>query len=145
MAPLPQLADRLGARLYVSVGRLTKALRRQEPGALPQGEVSALATLEREGPMRLGELAAREAVSAPSMSRIVAALVDGGHARRERDPQDGRAALVAITDGGSAVIGQAWRTRAAELRRRIERLTPRERAALEKVVPALEALSSGAE
>ncbi|GHF39791.1 DNA-binding MarR family transcriptional regulator [Amycolatopsis bartoniae] len=145
MAPLPQLADRLGARLYVSVGRLSKALRRQEPGCLPQGEVSALATLEREGPMRLGELATREAVSAPSMSRIVAALVDSGHARRERDPQDGRAALVAITPQGTAVVREAWLTKAAELRRRIERLAPEDRAALRKMIPALEALSSCAE
>ena len=62
-------------RLYVSLGRVTRALRRAAAGSpVGHGALSALATLVTEGPMRLGELAAIEGVSPPSMTRIVSTL-----------------------------------------------------------------------
>lgn len=144
----PALPDELShtteiaARLYVSIGRLTRSLRRRDPAALTHGELSALATLVAAGPQRLGDLATKEGVTAPTLSRVVANLTDNGYVRREQDPSDRRASLVVITDAGAAIVANAWMTVADELRRRVELLGDAEREAMLMALPALERLTA---
>lgn len=130
------------ARLYLVIGRLSRSLRRVDagPSELGHGSVSALATLVNQGSMRLGDLAAKEAVAPPTLSRIVATLVDGGYVRREPDPNDGRAFLVTPTEEGERIMSGLYSKRLQELRRRTDRLTPEQRAALSDALAALEAL-----
>ena len=52
------------------------------------------------GPMRLRDLAESKGVDASTVSRQVAQLVRAGFIRRDPDPDDGRAALLGITDHG---------------------------------------------
>src|SRR6059058_5711550 len=87
--------DDPAARLYVVVGRLVRMLRRTGTADVSPGALSALSTLARSGPSRLGDLAAREAVTAPTMTRIVAALEDARLVSRGPDPADRRAVVVA--------------------------------------------------
>ena len=47
--------------------------------------------------MRLGDLAAAERVTAPTMSRIVTQLEKGGYIQRAPDPIDGRAHVLSAT------------------------------------------------
>src|SRR4051794_19989348 len=54
--------------------------------AVGHGALSALSTLTKQGPQRLGTLAGIEGVSAPSMTRIVGSLEALGHVRRTPDP-----------------------------------------------------------
>lgn len=131
----------LAARLFVSMGRLTRSVRRQDPAPISHGEISALITLVRSGPLRLSELAAKEAVTAPSMSRIVADLTEKGYVRRERVAHDRRASLVIVTDAGASIAGEAWLTVAEELRRRVDLLDEAEREAMRSALPALEQLA----
>ena len=80
--------------------------------------ISVLARLSEEGPARLTALAAAECVSQPSMSQLVQRLERQGLATRASDPADGRAALIAITDAGRALLAdlrRASRTRLADL------------------------------
>ena len=130
------------ARLYLAVGRLTRSLRRIGSGSaeLGHGAVSALFTLVNHGAMRLGDLAAREGVAPPTLSRIVASLVDGGYVRREPDPNDGRAFLVSPTMEGERVASGLYSTRLRELQRRLDRLSDGQTALLVAALPALEAL-----
>lgn len=130
------------ARLYLAVGRLSRSLRRVDPGSseLGHGAVSALATLVNHGAMRLGDLAAKEAVAPPTLSRIVSTLVDGGYVRREPDPNDGRAFLVTPTDEGRRIMSGLHSSRLRELRRRIDRLPEAQRELLMNALPTLEAL-----
>jgi len=130
------------ARLYLAVGRLTRSLRRIGSGSseLGHGSVSALFTLVNAGPMRLGDLAAREGVAPPTLSRIVAALVEDGFVRREPDPNDGRASLVTATDAGRQVASGLYSIRLRELQRRMDRLTGDQVGLLLAALPALEAL-----
>jgi DNA-binding MarR family transcriptional regulator len=130
------------ARLYLAVGRLSRSLRRVDTGSaeLGHGAVSALATLVNHGSMRLGDLAAKEAVAPPTLSRIVSTLVDGGYVRREPDPNDGRAFLVTPTEEGRRIMSGLYSSRLRELRRRIDRLTPQQRSTLVEALSALEAL-----
>src|SRR6185312_7887275 len=100
----PSAPDDAAARLYVAVGRLVRMLRRTGTADISPGALSALSTLTRSGPSRLGDLAAREAVAAPTMTRIVAALEDGGLVSRRPDPADGRAVVVETTPAGAALV-----------------------------------------
>jgi DNA-binding MarR family transcriptional regulator len=130
------------ARLYLAVGRLSRLLRRigASSAELGHGAVSALFTLVRYRQMRLGDLAAKEGVAPPTLSRIVAGLVDGGYVRRMPDPNDGRASLVAPTKEGERVASGLYSTRLRELQRRLDRLPPDQVRLLLAALPALEAL-----
>jgi DNA-binding MarR family transcriptional regulator len=139
-APAGEEAEADTARLLLAVGRLFRSLRRVGPAGLGNGSLSALATLAKCGSMRLGDLAEREGVTPPTLSRIIAALVDSGLVSRSPDPGDGRASLVCATVAGeSAVLGMRS-ARIRELARRLERLTAAQREALGAALPALEAL-----
>jgi len=69
--------------------------------------LSALATLDRLGPTRVSAVADALHVDLSVASRQLGALTAAGHARRERDPGDGRSSLVAITDEGRAALRDA--------------------------------------
>jgi DNA-binding MarR family transcriptional regulator len=130
------------ARLYLAVGRLSRLLRRFGAGSaeLGHGAVSALFNLVRHGSMRLGDLAAKEGVAPPTLSRMVASLVDSGYVRREPDPHDGRAFLVSPTEAGEQVVSGLYSTRLMELQRRLDRLSAEQVRLLEAALPVLEEL-----
>jgi DNA-binding MarR family transcriptional regulator len=129
------------ARLFLTIGRLSRSLRRSSTMGLGHGSTSALATVVHGGPMRTGDLAAREGVSAPTMTRIVAVLVGEGYVVREPDPDDGRVWLVRATAQGERVITEVRSARSQALLDRIARLPADQRAALLAALPALEALA----
>lgn len=129
------------ARLRVVVGRMTRLLRQHNPGGLTQGQLSALVTIEVEGPLRMSELASREGVAAPTMTRVVSALEDSGLLVRAADPGDGRSSLVTLSAVGTARLAEVRAGRAALLTRRVEGLTPDDRRALRAAIPALERLA----
>jgi DNA-binding MarR family transcriptional regulator len=129
-------------RLYVSLGRVTRALRRASSGSpVGHGALSALATLVTEGPMRLGRLAVIEGVSPPSMTRIVATLESQRHLRRTADPADGRAFLVEATASGRRLVVTGREARIASLSQRLSALPEADRQRLLDALPALEALA----
>lgn len=83
-------------RVVARLGRRFRPVR----GDMGMGMLTALVTLDRVGPLRSGDLARREKVAAPTMTRMITALVDRGYAVRRPDPEDGRACLVDLTDEG---------------------------------------------
>jgi DNA-binding MarR family transcriptional regulator len=84
----------------------------------------------REGPVRLTTLAAREGVSQPSMTQLIQRLERHELVVRLADPDDGRAALVAATEHGLAVLADRKRIRRERLTTLLETLTPEEQSAL---------------
>ncbi|CRK61242.1 Transcriptional regulator, MarR family [Alloactinosynnema sp. L-07] len=128
------------ARLYLAIGRLSRSLRRSGSPGLGHGSISALSTLVNCGELRLGDLAGKEGVAAPTMSRIVASLVETGLALREPDPADRRAWLVRATEEGERVVSGVRSTRVHELGRRLERLSAEDHKRLINAIPVLEAL-----
>lgn len=136
--------DDTTSRLYLAVGRLNRALRRDAREAvISHGGLSALATLIQDGPLRAGALAEVEGVTAPAMTRVVSSLEALGYVVRRPDPADGRASVVAATEEGEALVlhGRAARLRALE--ERLARLDPDARAAVAAAIEALEELTSG--
>lgn len=73
----------------------------------------ALAALEREPGLRIGELAAREGIRQPSMSQAMKRLVDDGYAARHTADDDARATALTITDAGREVL-RSYRAAAAD-------------------------------
>lgn len=129
----------LAADLYLSLGRITRALRRMgDTGSLSPGAASALATLTRSGPIRLSDLAAAERVTPPTMSRIVSALESSGYLERSADPGDGRASLLDATDTGRELVSGLTSGRIRMFAAALDHLSAADRDALALALPALE-------
>src|SRR3954467_15247310 len=121
----------LPSRLRLAVGRLNRRIRVDSAATLPPLQTSVLATLEDHAPLRLSELARREPVTPPTMSRVLAALDDAGLLVRTPDPQDARSALIHLSEAGRVAIESIRTERTAQLAERLDRLDARQRAALE--------------
>src|SRR4051812_33141269 len=103
----------LAAGLRLSVTRLARILRHQDGGDLTPSMVSALATVNRAGRLTLGELAAREHIAAPSVTRIVEKLQRAGLVTRQASESDGRVAFVEVSTAGHALIEEVRSRRTA--------------------------------
>ncbi len=97
--------------------RLTRHLRgRRADAQISLTQLSALATLNREGAMTPGALAAKERVQPPSMTRVIASLTDMALVERNPHPTDGRQIIVSLSPAGRALIAdeasarEAWMT-----------------------------------
>ena len=138
----PDTAE-LAARLRLGVTRLARKLRQQaEPGITPS-MLSALSSAERQGPLTMRELCAAEQVQPPTLTRIVAALVEAGLVAREPDPQDGRVVWVRVTPEGRRLLDRSRRRKEAYLARAIRSMEPRELETLEDAAALLERLTEG--
>lgn len=130
-------------RLYLALGRLNRALRRDAKDAtIGHGGLSALATLIADGPQRAGTLAETEGVTAPAMTRILNSLEELGYVERTPDPADGRAQLVAATPAGTGLVLQKRAVRLQALQDRLDRLSAAEREAVAGALAALEDLTA---
>ncbi|KZF07246.1 MarR family winged helix-turn-helix transcriptional regulator [Rhodococcus sp. EPR-147] len=129
MSDLPD--SRLARDLSVSAMRLNRRLRlRHSSDRLPVAQLSILTTLLREGPMTTGELAARERIKPPSVSRSSHALVELGLMNREPHPTDGRQVVLLLTDAGTATARQEVAAREIALAEQLDELTPQQRQTL---------------
>jgi DNA-binding MarR family transcriptional regulator len=127
-------------RLRLAVGRLARRLKDHAVGGLSLSQLSALATVERLGSARLGDLAAAERVSAPTMSRLVASLQEAGLLERASDPEDARATVLTLSRAGAQRLDEVRESRTALLADRLSRLSPDDLARLEAALPVLESL-----
>ena len=130
-------------RLALVVGRLNRRMQ-IATGGLSHGLLSALATVTKQGPLRLSDLTQLEQVSAPSITRTIAELETRGLVVRRPDPDDGRASLLEAADAGIAAIQDARATRAHVVAELLERLDPADVAAIVAALPALERLTDPA-
>jgi DNA-binding MarR family transcriptional regulator len=130
------------ARLRAVIGKLSRHLRPTVAGSgLTPSQISVLFTIVRRGPLGLSEVAVLESLNPTMLSRIAAQLCDAGLIRRSADPRDRRAALVQATSAGRRMRERIHRERTQALSEHVERLGPRERAALSSALPVLEALA----
>src|SRR3954451_5070256 len=131
----------VAARLRLVVSRLARQLRQHAASRLTPSQFSALTTIDYRGTLRLGKLAAAESVAPPTITRVVGTLVEAGLVERRGDPDDARAALVAVTDAGRAAMRAVRAERTALLARRFRRLSEEQRLQLPSALNLLEALA----
>ena len=127
-------------RLRVAIARLSRRLRRHELAGLTPTQLAALSTVERSGPLRLGDLAAAEGIAPSTLTRLVAVLEELGYVQRYADPKDARASTLAITPKGHQTLEQLREEGTALLTQSLMLLTAEQRAALATALPALEQL-----
>ncbi|MGH3778774.1 MAG: MarR family transcriptional regulator [Pseudonocardiaceae bacterium] len=122
----------LATRLRLAVVRLNRRLRAQRSteAVVSLTQLSALSALHRHGPMCPGELASRERVQPPSMTRVIAALAGLGFVDRNPHPTDGRQAVVSLTGAGRAYVEAEVCARERWLDRRLSELSADERGVL---------------
>ncbi|MGD9750710.1 MAG: MarR family winged helix-turn-helix transcriptional regulator [Acidimicrobiia bacterium] len=140
-SPAPDPAE-VADRLRLPVTRLARLLRQQDSSGLGPTLTSALATIGREGPLSLGDLAAVEQVAAATISRAVAKLEDRGMVLRRTAAGDGRSFTVELTDAGREQLASNRQRRQAWLSRQLAALEPDELARLEAAVGVIERLTS---
>jgi DNA-binding MarR family transcriptional regulator len=136
----PGADPELAARLRLVLGRLARRLRRQAGDALSPSLVSALASIELQGPMTLGQLAVIEMVTPPSVTRMVTALEERGLVRREADAADRRVARMSLTAEGRRALCRARTRKTAYLAQRLSELDAAQVAVLRDALPILERL-----
>jgi DNA-binding MarR family transcriptional regulator len=126
------------SQLRSSTMRLARRLRHQRvEESLSPTEMGVLGTLARCGQATPGELARREHVQPPSMTRIVAMLEEKGLVRREPHPEDRRQVVVSSTDEAEAILAESRRRRNAWLAELAEGLSEEEWAVLREAAPVL--------
>src|SRR6201987_5160719 len=120
---MPDSDARLASDLSLAVMRLARQLRFRNPSS-PESlsQLSAMATLTNEGPMTPGELAIRERVRPPSITRVIASLADEGFVDRSPPPVDGRQVLVSVSESGAELVKENRRARQEWLAKRLATL-----------------------
>jgi DNA-binding MarR family transcriptional regulator len=125
-----------------AVMRLARRLRHQRvEESLSPTEMQVLATLARCGSATPGELARKEHVQPPSMTRIIAMLEEKGLVRREPHPEDRRQVVVSATEQAEDMMNESRRKRDAWLAELVTGLTEEEWAVLRTAAPVLERLA----
>ena len=134
--------DILAIDLRTAVMRTSRRLRLEATGdVITPGQYSVLAQLNG-GPQTLRELAEREHVQAPSMTRIINALTELGFVTRTAHPLDGRQVQVGITAAGEAILVEAREQRTAWLAHRVAGLSDEDRRILSRAARIMQQLSA---
>lgn len=143
MARDPLIDDVAGA-LHASVRLLVQRLR-QTPavgGDLTSPETSALARLDRTGPMTAAELARLERISPQSIGATVAALEERGLVNRAPDPADGRRSILSLSADGRALLERRRSARSEHMSEVLESaFTRAEVKQLQAAAPLIERLA----
>jgi DNA-binding MarR family transcriptional regulator len=123
---------------------LNRHLRRETHAlGLTSSQVTLLSVIRNNPGIGVNELAARDGISAPSMSGHIDRLEAGGFVERLRaETGDRRRVGLTITRAGTRVLDDVKKRRTAWLSRRLEALSPEE---LDRVDAALDALAHLAE
>lgn len=122
---------------------LTRRLRRSDEAlGVSSPRLSALSVLVFGGPCTLGDLAAAERVTAPTMSRTVAALEADGLVSRRPDPADGRAVRLEATPRGRRLMHRGRALREEQLVRELAGRGERDLRALERAAAILRELEA---
>jgi len=154
MINLPETTDRQAdesladsaARLRLAIVRTSRRLRQEAAGAvgeLTPTSASALATVERHGPLTPSELAEIERVKRPTATRTLSHLHEAGLIERTPDPADGRSALLSISAAGRERLRKLRGRKNAYLARRMRDLPAEDLEALDRAAAILEGMLEG--
>jgi DNA-binding MarR family transcriptional regulator len=132
----------LAHELRVAIGRVIRRLRAEPGPAMPQ--LTVLGRIDRHGAASVSELAAAERMRPQSMAQTVRDLEGAGLVTRRPDPDDGRRALVELTDTGLHALRTSRAHREGWLAETLERdFDEHERELLREAVALLERIADG--
>jgi len=134
----------LGADLLAVVARLNRLASQRIQMPLPSAQARLLATVEAHGEARIGDLAAIDHCSQPTMTTQVRRLEDAGLVSRTADPGDARAVRIRITPEGRRTLSAVRADRAAAIEPQLCLLEPADRKVLAEAVEVLRRLLDNA-
>ena len=129
------------ARLRLAIVRTSRRLRQEamvDATDLTPTSTSALAAVERHGPLTPSELAEIERVKRPTVTRTLGCLTKAGLVERTPDPADGRSALVSVNAAGRERLRRMRGRKNAYLARRMRALPADEVETLRRAAEILE-------
>lgn len=147
--PSPPLADptsrderaALASRIRLSCMRISRRVRFESSSTIAPHQFSVLCRLSDQ-PHTPRELADIERVSAPTMTRTVAGLVEAGWVSRADDPDDGRQVILSLTQGGERLVHETRQAREGWVAQRMEGLTDDEIEVLRHAAVLLERIAN---
>ena len=107
---------------------------------LGPARTSALAVIDAHGPLTPSELADREGIQRPTVTRLLGRLEVAGLVERTADPGDGRSSLITTSAAGRALLRELRLRKDVYLARRLAGLDLEERATLARAAAILERL-----
>jgi DNA-binding MarR family transcriptional regulator len=134
----------LGADLLAVVARLNRFATQRIQMPLPSAQARLLATVDIHGEARIGDLAAIDHCSQPTMTTQVRRLEDAGLVTRTADPGDARAVRIRITPQGERTLNAVRADRAAAIEPQLAELGPADRQVLADAVGVLRRLLDSA-
>jgi DNA-binding MarR family transcriptional regulator len=137
----PSAVSSLANELRLACMRISRRVRFESSDAVAPHQFGVLAQLDLS-PRTPRELADREKVSPPSMTRTVAGLVERGLVERTDDPTDGRQVIVSLTPEGRRLLKEIRRKRDAWMSVRVSRLSPEEQDVLRQAASILSRVAS---
>jgi DNA-binding MarR family transcriptional regulator len=137
MLTTPPITDVAG-HLRLVVARTARRLRQEAGADLSPSLSSALAAIERHGPVTPSELADHERVQRPTATRGIARLEELGLVDRAADPRDRRSSLISASAAGRTLLRRQRSRKNQYLARRLAALQPDEVATLERAAAILE-------
>ena len=133
----------LATRLRLSITRTARRLRQEGTVGFTASQGALIATIERHGPLTPSELAERERVQRPTVTRMLAKLEEDRIVQRAADPTDGRSFLVSLTPKGLELLHEVRTRKDAYLAQCLQALSDEDRAALDRAADVLERLLEG--
>jgi DNA-binding MarR family transcriptional regulator len=135
--------EQVAATLRLSIGLLFRQLRQAPvPGELTMAESAALTRLDRGGPATASTLARLDRISPQSMGATLGALEARGLVERRPDPQDGRRAVLSVSEAGRQFLHSKRSARTQQMARALSAgFTPAELRTLLAAAPLLERLA----
>jgi DNA-binding MarR family transcriptional regulator len=131
-------AVELATHLRPVLLQLNRYLRREAHAeGVTGGQASLLAQIRAYPELGVRELAAREGVSAPSMTRYLDRMERAGLVVRTRSPEDARRIRLALTPKGVRALRSVRRRRTAWLAERLQGLSRAELAAIDRAIEPL--------
>ena len=133
----PAVTD-VASHLRLVVARTARRLRQEAGQDLSPSLTSALASIDRHGPLTPSELAAHERVQRPTATRLLARLAELGLVERAADPADRRSALISASPAGRTLLRRLRTRKNQYLAGRLAALEPDALATLERAAAILE-------
>lgn len=118
--------------------RFARTAYQATPVQLSYVSLRAMAAINREPGLRVGELARREGITQPSMSQAIKKLVDENYITRHPSPEDARATDLMITDKGRDILQQYRTDSAAQIVPVLDALDDADIAALNRAAELLQ-------
>lgn len=117
-------------RLAQAVARLNRRLRQERQSDLTATQLSVLGSVRVLGSATPSQIAARERVTQPSITRTLNCLLRDALVTKTPHPADGRQVVIEMSDLGEKVLAEERQRRDLWLEDRLADLSPDERALL---------------